>query len=152
MTLDNKNLWPLTLLKLMMVVLTGIVVYTGIEYYKQRELEGVARRAQENQQRLISLELETFKTTSDIVATLMFDDTTRQLLYDATHGGDEEKIRKTLYRRYAPFYKKLADYKLRHFQFHLPDGHSFFAYSQSGCLWRFASGNQAVDREYRQNP
>ncbi|WP_456391019.1 hypothetical protein [Hydrogenimonas sp.] len=91
--MDNKNLWPLTLLKLMMVVLTGIVVYTGIEYYKQRELEGVARRAQENQQRLISLEMETFKTTSDIVATLMFDDTTRQLLYDATHGGDEEKIR-----------------------------------------------------------
>ncbi|BDY13125.1 diguanylate cyclase [Hydrogenimonas cancrithermarum] len=125
MTLDNKNLWPLTLLKLMMVVLTGIVVYTGIEYYKQRELEGVARRAQENQQRLISLELETFKTTSDIVATLMFDDTTRQLLYDATHGGDEEKIRRTLYRRYAPIYKKLADYKLRHFQFHLPDGRSF---------------------------
>ena len=125
MIIENKNLWPITLMKCAGVVIIGLFLYMGLEYYAESELDAIAERTTQTQKRLIRLEQESFKVTSDTIADLIFDDSTNRifhLLEQGKMGADE--AREKLLKRYLPIYRKLLRHDLRHFQFHLPDGRS----------------------------
>ena len=123
---ESRNIWLVTLLKCAGIVIVGLFAYLAIEYYAESEFDNIAKRATETQKRLISLELETFKSASDTIAALVFDQETSELMYKLEQGElSAETVRKLLLRRYRPVYETLHRHDLRHLQFHLPDGTSF---------------------------
>ncbi|WP_457596409.1 diguanylate cyclase [Hydrogenimonas sp.] len=123
---ENRNIWLVTLVKCAVIVIVGLFLYLGIEYYAESQLDAAAKRATTTQKRLIALELETFKTTSDTIADLIFDEKTSKLMYLMEKGEmSPEAVRAALLKRYLPIYEKLHRHDLRHLQFHLPDGTSF---------------------------
>ncbi|WP_456451303.1 diguanylate cyclase [Hydrogenimonas sp.] len=131
--MQNKNIWPVTLLKCGAIVFVGLFLYLGIEYYGENEFDAIAKRATQTQKKLISLELETFKTTSDTIASLIFDEKTSELMYRLERGDlKPEAVRAALLKRYRPIYETLHRHDLRHLQFHLPDGTSFLRVHEPG--------------------
>jgi|GEM_PF-1170938 len=123
---ESRNIWLVTLMKCAGVVIVGLFLYLAIEYYAESEFDSIAKRATETQKRLIALELETFKTTSDTIAALIFDRKTSELMYRMEQGElPAATVRELLLKRYRPIYETLRRHDLRHLQFHLPDGTSF---------------------------
>ena len=123
---NNHNVWLVTAMKCAGVVVIGLFLYLGIEQYNENELNAIAKRTTETQKKLISLELETFKNTSDIIASLIFDEKTAALMARLYNGEENNvTVREKLLKRYAPIYRKLQAYEVEHLQFHLPDGTSF---------------------------
>jgi len=122
---NNHNVWLVTAMKCAGIVFIGLFLYLGIEQYNENELNAIAQRATQTQKKLIALELETFKTTSDIIASLIFDEKTAEVMA-RLYKGDEDNVsvRSKLLKRYGPIYRKLHKYDLEHLQFHLPDGTS----------------------------
>ena len=107
------------------VVIVGLFLYLGLEYYTQNELDAIAERATQTQKRLIRLEQESFKVTSDTIEALIVDESTSRLLYLLEKGEmSDDEVREKLLKRYLPIYQKLHRHDLRHLQFHLPDGRS----------------------------
>ncbi|WP_353661545.1 diguanylate cyclase [Hydrogenimonas sp. SS33] len=103
----------------------ALFLYISIEYYTKNELDAIAQRATQTQKRLISLEQESFKTTSDTVAAIIFDNRTKTLMYRLKKGEiSPDKVREVLLRHYLPIYRELKKQNLRHLQFHMPDGTS----------------------------
>ena len=126
MLLQNKGVLLVTLMKCAGIVMIGLFLYVGIEYYSENEMDAIAARATQTQKKLIMLERETFKTASDTIASLIFDDQLKALMYRLEKGKESaEAVRKKLLKRYLPIYNNLHRYNLRHLQFHLPDGTSF---------------------------
>ncbi len=131
MFMNNNSVWSITLAKCAAIVMTGLFLFLGIEYYKDSEMQAVADRATKTQKRLIALEQATFKATSDTIAALIFDERLKKLLYRLQQGEvTPEAARAKLLARYRPIYEKLRRHDLRHLQFHLPDGRSLLRVHQ----------------------
>ncbi len=115
----------MTLAKCALIVLAGLVLYFGIGFYAKMEIDSIAERTLVTQKRLIALQQEAFRSESDILSSLIFDDRLRKKMFEFKEsllGKDE--LRRELLERYAPLFKKLAGYGVRHLQFHLWDGSS----------------------------
>ncbi len=129
----NKNLWPVTLTKCALIVLVGVSFYFGIEFYSKMEADSISKRTLITQKRLISLQEETFRSESNIIASLIFDDDLRKKMYQMENKpADYKKIHCDILEKYRPVYEKLSKYGLRHLQFYLPDGKLFLKVHNPG--------------------
>ncbi len=122
---QNKSIWPVTLLKSAIVVLSALVIYMVIDFYGESEIEAAVERAGAVHAQQIDLELESLKNSADIVASLIFDEKTCEALHRAQSQMRFEDARKALLSRYRPIFDTLQRHALKHLQFHLPDGRSF---------------------------
>ncbi len=115
----------MTLAKCALIVLAGLVVYFGIEFYTKIEVNSIAERTVVTQKRLIALQQETFRSESDIISSLIFDDGLRKKMYEAKENLlSKDELRRELLEKYTPIFDKLSRHGLRHLQFHLSDGSS----------------------------
>ncbi|WP_300363571.1 diguanylate cyclase [Hydrogenimonas sp.] len=123
MARTNDHEWLVTAMKCAGIIILGLFLYLGIEQYAESELNAIAKRTAHSEKELISLELETFKNTTDTIASAILDEKT-SLLLARLYRGEENNVtvRKQLLKRYAPLYEKLRDFSLEHMRFYLPDG------------------------------
>ena len=119
----NSGEWLMTVMKCAGIVVLGLILYLGIEQYETSELNAIANRTVHYEKELISVELETFKNTTDTLASVMFDAQAADLLA-RLYSGEESNVsvHKKLLERYRPVYDKLHGFALEHMRVYMPDG------------------------------
>jgi diguanylate cyclase (GGDEF)-like protein len=117
--------------KILLTTAIFYLLWQVVAYFKQNEYRALESRITQIQQRLITLENESFKNMDDALADIIFDQETAKIMAQVDNGELNPKTaRQWLYQKFEPIYRKLSRRNLRHMQFHLPDGRSFLRVHQ----------------------
>ncbi|WP_201352126.1 sensor domain-containing diguanylate cyclase [Hydrogenimonas urashimensis] len=119
----TNNEWLVTALKCAGIIILGLFLYMGIDYYAKNALEEMSRQTLKREKELLAVELESFKNTTDTIAAILFGRDAASSLV-SLYSGEENNVtvRKKLLKHFGPIYERLHRHGLKHINFYLPDG------------------------------